>query len=128
MPYLTYEEYNELQFGEIENTEFEKLLNRASDVLDNVTCNFYRVKSLEDDGTFRRERFKKAVAAQVNYFHDMGATSSHDINSPLTVQIGRTEVSSGAKNQREMNSLVSKDVYFYLNGTGLLYRGLGVLS
>jgi len=128
MPYLTYEEYNDLGFveTEIEQAEFKRLVKRAGDVLDDVTGDFYAFNDLEDDINFRRDKFKKAVACQVEYFFDMEATSSHEMNNPLTVQIGRTQVSSGAANQKEMNSLISKDVFMYLRDTGLLYSGIGV--
>jgi hypothetical protein len=129
MPYLTYIEYQELGFAEIEQTEFDRLLKRASDAVDGVTRHFYKYSNLEEDVSFRREQFKKAIAAQIEYFHEMGATNSHGLNEPSTVQIGRTVLSVGAKNSQQspQNHLISKDVYFYLKDTGLLYKGLGVV-
>lgn len=128
MPYLTYAEYQDLGFSEMDETEFGKLVKKASDVIDGITRFFYQFNDIEDDVEFRRNQFKKAVAAQIEYFNDVGATSSHEINNPLTVQIGRTQVGMGANNQKEANTLVSSDAYTYLKGTGLLYRGLGVRS
>jgi len=130
MSYLTYTEYTELGFAEIDQTEFDKLLKRASDVLDAITRDFYVFNDIEDDVPFRRERFKKAVAAQIEYFHDMGATSSHGLNEPSTVTIGRTTVSrgnSGTSQDETQFSIVSPDVLMYLSGTGLLYRGVRVV-
>lgn len=132
MPYLTYEEYNKLGFTEVEETEFNKLIEKAGDAVDSVTRHFYKFNDIEDDVPFRREQFKKAVACQIEYFHDMGATSSHGLNEPSTVQIGRTSMSKGSRNSsgqnEQQNKLVSDDVYMYLSGTGLLYRGIGVRS
>lgn len=128
MPYLTYEEYQEFGFNEIEEQEFNRLIKKASDVVDSVTRYFYKYNDIEQDVPFRREQFKKAIAAQIQYFHDMGGTSSHEINNPLSVQIGRTQVSSGVQNQRKTNTVVSEDAIRYLSGTGLLYRGIGVRS
>lgn len=132
MPYLTYNEYTELGFEEMEQSEFEKLLKRASGVLDSVTRYFYRHNDLETDIDFRKEQFKKALAAQVEYFHDMGADSSHELNEPGSVTIGRTTMSKSSRNSSEanekQNSLVSEDVLMHLRGTGLLYRGIGVRS
>ena len=132
MPYLTYEEYIDLGFPEIDEQEFNRLLSKASDVVDSVTRSFYKFNDIESDVPFRREQFKKAVAAQIQYFYDMGGTSSHELNEPGTVTIGRTTVSSGSRNSTSQddskNKLVSDDVYMYLQGTGLLYRGLGVRS
>ena len=132
MPYLTYQEYLNFGFSEIEESEFDRLLKKASDVVDSVTRSFYKFNDLSDDVPFRREQFKKAVAAQIEYFHDMGATSSHGINEPGHVQIGRTSISQGGRNSsgqdESKNNLVSNDVYVYLSDTGLLYRGIGVRS
>lgn len=128
MPYLTYDEYNELGFTEIEQTEFERLLKRASDAIDGVTRSFYRFNDIEKDVPFRREQFKKAVAAQIEYFHEMGATNSHGLNEPVSVTIGRTTMNSGnSSNSDSKSGLISKDVYFYLRDTGLLYSGIGVV-
>lgn len=126
MPYLTYDEYNELEFVEVEEVEFNRLLKRASDAIDSITRHFYKFNNLADDVLFRQEQFKKAVACQIEYFHDMGASSSHELNSPLSVQIGRTQMSSGVANQQKTNRVISEDALMHLEGTGLLYRGIGV--
>lgn len=129
--YLTYNEYKKFGFTEIDESEFDKLLPKASDVLDSVTRGFYVFNNLEDDVSFRRDKFKKAVACQIEYFYEMGATSSHGLNEPSTVTIGRTTVSKGARGSTSQNepqaNIVSNDVYMYLSGTGLLYRGIGVV-
>lgn len=128
MAYLTYDEYKNLGFADIDQTEFDKLLKKAEDVLDSVTRSFYRFHDLETDIPFRRDKFKKALACQIEYFHDIGATSTHEINDPLTVQIGRTQISTGEANQKKTNTIVAPDVYLYLSDTGLLYRGIGVVG
>ena len=128
MDYLTYDEYIQLGFAEIEKTEFDRLLPKASDVIDSITRYFYRYNDLDDDVPFRREMFKKAVAAQIQYFHDKGGTMNHEIVSPLTVNIGRTSVLMGEKNQQRANAIISSDAIRYLSGTGLLYCGVGVVG
>lgn len=131
MAYLTYAEYTDFGFSEMEESEFDRLLPRASDVLDAVTRNFYVFHDLESDIPFRRENFKKALACQIEYFHEIGATTTSGLNEPATVTIGRTTVSQtvrGATPQNEpQNRLVSEDIYNYLEGTGLLYRGVRVV-
>jgi len=115
-------------FSHVEESEFDRLLRRASDVLDYVTRDFYRFNDLESDIPIRRDKFKKAVATQIEYFRDMGATSSHELSEAAFVTIGRTTVSNGGRNQAERQDIiVSKDVYWLLAGTGLLYRGVGVV-
>jgi len=128
MAYLTYDEYKNLGFVELDQTEFDKLLKKAEDVLDSVTRSFYRFHDLETDIPFRRDKFKKALACQIEYFHDIGATSTHEINDPLTVQIGRTQIWTGEANQKKTNTIVAPDVYLYLSDTGLMYRGVGVVG
>jgi len=131
MPYLTYEEYQNIGFSDITADDFPKLERKASDVLDSVTRDFYQLNDLDSDFPLRRDKFKKAIAAQIDYFYDMGATSSHGIQEPATVQIGRTTLSNSAKGststQGTENSIVSKDVFMYLRNTGLLYRGIEVV-
>lgn len=129
MPYLTYDEYTNLGFTEIEANEFDRLLKRASDVIDGITIHFYRYNDIENDVPFRREQFKKAIAAQIEYFYEMGATNTHGLQEPSTVQMGRVMLSVGVKqdNKAPKNDLVSEDALFYLRDTGLLHSALGVI-
>lgn len=129
MPYLTYEEYNQLGFADMEEAEFNKLLPKASDVVDGVTRHFYKFKDLESDAQFRKEQFKKAVAAQIEYFYETGSTHSYGMNEPQSVSIGRTSMTTGSNPFQNgvQNGLICKDVYFYLKDTGLLYTGIGVV-
>jgi len=130
MPYLTYEEYIDLGFEEMEQSEFEILLKRASGVLDSVTRSFYKFNNINEDVEWRREQFKKAVAAQVEYFHETGATTSYGMNEPTHVTIGRTSMTAGSNKNAQakpQNSFICSEVYLYLKDTGLLYKGIGVL-
>ena len=129
MAYLTYQEYIDLGFPEIGESEFNKLLQKASDVIDSVTRSFYKFNDMEQDVPFRREQFKKAIAAQVQYFHDMGGTSSHELETVETVTIGRTTVSSirgSSTDKTKKNSIISIDALMYLRDAGFLYGGVGV--
>src|SRR5690625_1184999 len=132
MAYLTHEEYKDFGFNEIGENEYNKLIKKAGDVLDSVNRFFYKQHVLEDDVDFRKAQFKKAVAAQVEYFNDMGATNTHGLNEPGSVTIGRTTVSKGSRNSsganEKQNNIVADDVYMYLRYTGLLYKGIGVRS
>lgn len=128
MPYLTYAEYEDLGFR-IGEGEFDIVINKASDVLDYITNNFYQFNDLENDVKFRKIRFKKALAAQVNYFNDLGATTAHELKEYGNVTMGRTTLSKSSSRtgdkEEKSNKLISKDVYIYLSGTGLLYKGIG---
>src|SRR5690554_5339878 len=129
MEYLTYDEYIQLGFAEIEKTEFDRLLPKASDVIDSVTRSFYKFNDMESDVPFRREQFKKAVAAQIQYFYDMSGTSSHELEVAETVTIGRTTVSStrrNSSNETKKNSIISDDALMYLRDAGFFYSSVGV--
>lgn len=128
MEYLTYEEYLEMGFAEMEEGEFDRLLKRASDVIDGITRSFYRFNDMEKDVAWRREQFKKAVAAQIEYFHEMGATNTHGLNEPTSVTIGRTTINTRNNAQKDaQNDLICPDVFLYLKDTGLLYAGVRVV-
>lgn len=131
MAYLTYEEYTEFGFTAIEEAEFEKMIRKASDVIDAITRHFYQFNDIDKDVPFRRTQFKKAVGAQIEYFHDVSATTFEVINNaPQTFQAGRTAVSNtsrfSASGKNEKKSLVAEDVLMYLAETGLLHRAVDV--
>ncbi|PWU66575.1 hypothetical protein [Gracilibacillus dipsosauri] len=130
MPYIDYDFYTNVYKGDtITQEEFDKLLPKASDVLDDLTNDYYQFKDLESDIPWRRDKFKKAVACQIEFFYEVGSTTSEGINDPQSVSIGRTTMSNGRSDSRNDNSsknIVSNDVFMYLRTTGLLYRGLEV--
>lgn len=129
MPYLTFIEYNSIGFSNVTEADFPKLERKASDVLDSITRDFYQHNDLETDYLVRRDKFKKAVAAQIDYFNDMGGTSAHQLNNSLSVTIGRTQMSVGDSNQKKLNNtIVSDDALMYLRSMGLLYRGIEVVG
>lgn len=128
MAYLTYQEYTDFGFTEIDEEEFNRLLPKASDVIDGITRSFYRFNDMEKDVSWRREQFKKAVAAQIEYFYEMGATNTHGLNEPASVTIGRTTVNIRNNAQKDtQNGLICPDVFLYLKDTGLLYAGVKVV-
>jgi len=132
MAYLTYAEYIEFGCADFPANEFEKLIAKASGYIDSQTRDFYQLNDLEEDIAFRRNKFKKAVALQVEYMYLSGATSSYEANTPQTWSIGRTSVSEASRNsnagRNEAPSIISEDAILALSGTGLLYRGLGVME
>lgn len=129
MAYLTLDEYKQMNYEPLNDTEFAKLLNKASAVLDNLTRRFYVFNDLEKDYEFRKKAFKQAVACQIHYFVETGETTSEGLNNmPQNLSMGRTSLSFAsnysATGKNESKSLLSEDVYMYLEGTGLLYRGV----
>lgn len=129
MPYLTYEEYKEFGYSDIKQDEFENLIQRACDYLDIQTRNFYQFNDLETDIDFRKTKFKKAVALQVEYMYQTGATTAFEINTPQSWSVDGMSVSESsrynASGTNESPSIISDDTLAMLSGTGLLFRGLG---
>lgn len=131
MLYLTYDEFNKLIYAQIDETTFDKLLPKASAVLDNATNHFYVKNSMEEDNPWRVEQFKKALCAQIEYFNELDATTFEGINkTPQTFSAGRTSVSNASRynpsGKNEAKPLIAEDVFVYLEGTGLLYAGVSV--
>ena len=131
MAYITFDEYKELAAAANDNVDkFNANLSKASAVIDNITNNFYQFNDLETDKVkFRANRFKLALCAQIDYFIEVGGNTFEAVNkAPQSFSVGRTSISSGSRNnasgQNEKKQLVAEDVYIYLEGTGLLYRGV----
>lgn len=131
MPYLTYDEFKDFANTDIVEPEFNSLLKKASAVLNNITSYFYVRNDIETDNSWRVNQFKQALCAQIEYFHELGATTFEGINkAPQSFSAGRTTVTNAsrynASGENESKSMVAEDVYIYLEGTGLLYAGVSV--
>lgn len=131
MAYITFDEYKELTGASGDKVDkFNANLSKASAVIDNITNNFYQFNDLETDKVkFRADRFKLALCAQIDYFIEVVGNTFEAVNkAPQSFSVGRTSISSGSRNnasgQNETKQLVAEDVYIYLEGTGLLYRGV----
>lgn len=131
MGYLTYEEFKDLSNIDIDEDEFNKLLPKATAVIDNVTSYFYVKNDIEQDNKWRVKQFKQALCAQIEYFNKVGGTTHESINSaPQSFTAGRTTVSNSGRYRTDGESdgktIVAEDVFVFLEGTGLLYRGVTV--
>ena len=131
MAYITFDEYKELTATANDNVDkFNANLSKASAVIDSITNNFYQFNDLETDKVkFRADRFKLALCAQIDYFIEAGGNTFEAVNkAPQSFSVGRTSISSGSRSnasgQNETKQLVAEDVYIYLEGTSLLYRGV----
>ncbi len=75
MTYIDFEDFKCIT-GKTDDfiTTFEKYLQKASAVLDNITNRYYQFNSLESDPiTFRVNQFKLALCSQIIYFDEVGA-------------------------------------------------------
>ena len=128
MAYLTYTEYEALGLSNLTPSEFNDLIGKASFVLDSQTRDFYQFADLESDMPYRKQKFKMAVALQVEYMHQSSATSTYEANTPQSWSIGRTSVSESSRysntGRNEAPTIVCEDAILALSGTGLLFRGV----
>ncbi|MHC9533145.1 hypothetical protein ACVPPR_07275 [Dellaglioa sp. L3N] len=129
--YLTYAEYTELGYKNVNENEYDQFEMIAEDTLDFETSAFYKRNDLEKDSfTFRRNQFKRAMAIQINYMNESGFTSVEMLNSTLSsMSIGRTSLSKGGSSSNgsdgSKTSLITSDAKNVLYHTGLLYKGVG---
>lgn len=125
MAYLTFQEYKKFGYQEVTEDEFNKLVVRASDVIDIRTRNFYRFHELETDIEFRKSQFKKAIAYQIERMAILGAVSTAEIDSPANWSLDGVSVTNGSSGASGDNatSIVSDEALELLSMTGLLYRG-----
>lgn len=130
MPYITFNEFKELTGKkDFIEEDFKRFLPKASAVLDSITNYFYQINDLATDPIkFRVNQFKLALCSQIAYFVEVGSDTVEGINkAPQSVNIGSTSISNGSRsNSASSNiqkSIVADDIYIYLEGTGLLYRG-----
>lgn len=121
--YLTYEEYVTLG-GTVSETDFPTYLRKASGVIDYLTRYFYKVVDLETDAPIRKDNFKAAIVAQMEYFNDSGSTNSYGLVQASNVTIGRTNVNFGTREAGRQSSLIPEEVKLYLSITGLLFSGV----
>lgn len=127
---LTIEEYKSNgNYSDITPEEFEKLLNKAKNLLDVITNSFYRFNDFDTDNEWRKERVKQALISQVDYFKETGKTTTEGLNgTPQSVSLGRTTISQSSRynatGSNESKSVISEEMEIYLQGTGLLYRGV----
>lgn len=131
MGYITFEEFKQVT-GKTDDYQetFERFYQKAKAVIDNITNRFYQNNDIKNDPIlFRVEQFKLALCSQIEYFGELGADTFEGINkTPQTFSAGRTSVSNGSRynssGANESKALVAEDIYIYLEGTGLLYRGV----
>lgn len=125
MAYLTFPEYQKFGYQEVTEDDFNRLVVRASDVIDIRTRNFYRFHDLESDVEFRKNQFKKAIALQIERMAILGAVSTAEIDSPTNWSLDGVSVTNGGSGASGDNamSIVSDDALELLSMTGLLYRG-----
>ena len=132
MAYLTYEEYQQLHFQDINEESFDKVLMRATMAINSVT-HFRLVKNdklMDDWPDWMKEQFKQAVGLQMEYVAKTGietAADARDMGNISSSSIGDTTVSTTGKSDAgssDTSLYLSPDVLSILGSLGLLYKGV----
>ena len=132
MAYLTYEEYQQLHFQDIDEESFDKVLMRATMAINSVT-NFRLLKNdklMDDWPDWMKEQFKQAVGLQMEYVAKTGietAADARDMGNISSSSIGDTTVSTIGKSDAgssDTSLYLSPDVLSILGALGLLYKGV----
>ncbi|WP_258088129.1 head-tail connector protein [Weissella fangxianensis] len=131
MAYLTYEEYQQLHFQDMNEESFNKVLMRATMAINSVT-NFRLLKNdklMNDWPDWMKEQFKQAVGLQMEYVAKTGietASDARDMGNISSSSIGDTTVSTGKSDtgSSDTSLYLSPDVVSILGALGLLYKGV----
>src|SRR5690554_4264947 len=129
--YIDADYYTNVYKGADAGDDLDRYIERASDLVDQVTG--YKIKDFDSLPQFIQDQVKKATAAQVEFYVMQGG--DEDVNAGNTdfarVQIGSFGYSTGSERgmitESKAERRVSPATLAYLEPTGLLYRGLGVV-
>ena len=132
MAYLTYDEYQQLHFQDIDKESFDKVLMRATMAINSVT-NFRLLKNdklMDDWPDWMKEQLKQAVGLQMEYVAKTGietAADARNMGNISSSSIGDTTVSTTGKSDAgssDTSLYLSPDVLSILGALGLLYKGV----
>lgn len=124
MPYLTYDYYNQEFSGEsVDVTDFPELLNRASEIVEEMCM--YRISetSFQSLSSDIQSRVKKAICAQIEYLDANGGNDLDMGNDFSSAGLGKFSYTKASSADSTSQSLYSPRALRYLVPTGLLYRG-----
>ena len=131
MAYLTFDEYRQFHFQDIDEVSFDKVLMRATMAINSVT-NFRLLKNdklMDDWPDWMKEQFKQAVGLQIEYIAKTGIETASDAREASNISsstIGATSVQKSTSNNSSSDTqlYLSPDVMSILGAIGLLYKGV----
>ena len=126
MQLLSQKEFQELT-NRSTNADFDTLEKAAENMINPLTAMYYERNSIDEDtDTNRVNWFKKALALQIEYMDDIGATSTYEMaqKDVKSISIDGTSISTGTSPTDSATNGVYNLALEYLFYTGLLYRGI----
>lgn len=125
---LTYDQFKEIG-GRAAEDSFSKLEPQVEELFFTMTGAYYVYHDIEQDpDTMRVKFYRKAMAIQIDYMNDIGATTPYDIatKSIRSVSIDGTTVSTGKTVADSASHGLYNLARWYLYQTGLLFRGVPI--
>lgn len=126
MQLLSQKEFQELT-SKSTNADFDALEKAAENMINPLTGMYYELHSIDEDTDINRVNWlKKALALQIQYMSDIGASSTYEMaqKDVKSVSIDGTSVSTGTSPTDSATNGVYNLALEYLFYTGLLYRGI----
>ena len=124
MAYITQQDYKEFADGELESTDFPFLLERAEEIVEEMTMYRLNSETFPKMPEKTQERIKKAVCAQIEYLDANGGSDMDNGVDLMSAGLGKFSYTkaSGA-NGSQVQSIYAPRALRILAPTGLLYRG-----
>lgn len=126
MALLNKDEFQKLT-GIVPDADFDKLEKAAESMINPLTGMYYELHSIDEDTDINRVNwFKKALALQIQYMSDIGASSTYEMaqKDVKSISIDGTSISTGTSPTDSATNGVYNLALEYLFYTGLLYRGV----
>ena len=126
MAYIVQQDYKEFTGGELESTDFPFLLERAEEIVEEMTMYRLNSETFPKMPEKTQERIKKAVCAQIEYLDANGGSDMDNGVDLMSAGLGKFSYTkaSGA-NGSKAQSIYAPRALRILAPTGLLYRGGG---
>ncbi|MCQ5125881.1 hypothetical protein NE454_15870 [Blautia producta] len=127
MPYVTQDYYEQTFHGEsVEDADFPALLDRASELVEEMCMYRISERKMDTYGTDIQERIRKAVCAQIEYLDANGGSDMDNGADLQSAGLGKFNYSkaSGAGGSTQQPIYAPRALRI-LAPTGLLYRGGG---
>lgn len=130
MAYIDTDYYKNTYKGvEVPEDDLERYINRASDVIDQITRHVLSGVEFNRLAEFIQTQVKKACAAQVEFYAINGGDAEINAGADYSnFSVGKFQYSKGGKSKNLQADRISPTVWSYLAHTGLLYKGLDVVQ
>ena len=129
MPYVDEQYYNNVFRGEsVDDADFPSLLERASEIVEEMCMYRIRPELMDTYGTDTQERIRKAVCAQIEYLDANGGSDLDNGSDLQSAGLGKFNYSRAAgASGSSQQSVYAPRALRILAPSGLLYRGGGCL-